>query len=129
MTETPRLEVVQVGTGDNRFSMRVESELLDRMQVMREINVRMTKAFLDAHDTAVEEVLGDLDNWRPVGLLTRGALPAPIRVLGPPPGFVESPVWTPLWEEAARQWASAEFEVSRDERNARAVEWWRSQRA
>lgn len=112
----------------NGVAFLIDGEVLDRLQLMREINQRMTEAFLETSRAATGELLGDLDDWRPVGLLARDACPAPVRVLGPPPGFVESPVWTALWEEAARQWASAEFEMVRDDLNARARDWWRSQR-
>jgi hypothetical protein len=129
-------------TNDNRVAWLADTEMLDQLRVTREINRRMTEAFLEATATAADSALGDLDNWKPVGILNRVKIaelfdvppemvvekPKPPRVFGPPPGFVESAMWTALWEEVARQWSKAEFEMGRDDRNARAVEWWRSQR-
>lgn len=54
-------EIVVVGTGDNRFSMLMESELLDRLAIMREINSRF-----------MATALGDIDSWQPVGILNAG---------------------------------------------------------
>lgn len=123
MADYPRLEVVQVGTGDNRFSMRMESELLDRMQLMREINTRMTEAFLDARETAAEELLGDLDNWQPLGILN-----TPMRCnppLMPEDGW---PLPDELEEAVRDHLRDMMITWDRNTQNARAIAWWRSQR-
>lgn len=78
---------VHVGDDRNGIAYRMDRELFDRLQLMREINQRMTEAFLEASAVATNELLGDLDNWRPTG-----------------------------------------FEMAQGDRNARAREWWRSQR-
>lgn len=65
MAETPDLEVVQVGTGENRFYTRMEPELYDRLQVMREINSRVAQACLEP-----VEVDKPVDHWSSNSLTT-----------------------------------------------------------
>jgi hypothetical protein len=84
------------GFNDNRVTVLMDTELLDRLQLTREIHARLI-------DGMLREALGDLDNWRPVGILSRERL---AEIFDVPPEALEGP----------------------EDRNARAVAWWRSQR-
>jgi|SRR5687768_16813350 len=103
----------------NRVAWRIETELLDRMRVVREINKRMTEAFLDANKTVTDTLLGDLDNWRPVGILNATA-----------PRVSTPESWSPPEEldEALREHLrTMMIDYDREAQNARALTWWRSQ--
>ena len=89
--ETPPGPYPPIDHDHNRVAWAIPTEMLDRLRIMREINERMTEAFLEATERtkrASAELLGDLDSFQPIGLLAR----------------------------------------DHDRRNARAMEWWRSQR-
>jgi hypothetical protein len=128
-----KFEVVQVGTGSNEFAMLVEADMLDRLQLMREIDERMTEAFLEATDTATGELLGDLDNWQPVGILNT-ARPPITWMPSPPPAAYEDADWCEAWElinsmfsAALKEWENG-MVADRELQNSRARLFWRAQR-
>lgn len=122
----PGLELAVIGSGDNRVYTYVEPELLDMAEFHRELRARITDTFLN-------EAVGDLDNWQPVGILNTPHLPIKWTP-PPPPAPYEEEGWDEIralihsmFSAALKEWERG-MVVDRELQNSRARLFWRAQR-